>query len=238
MRERDEIDVLAGEYVLGTLDAAERAAVAARRRREARLDAAIAAWEQRLGPLSETLPAVTPAAGLWPRIEARLDREAAGSETAERIARLERSPLAWRRAAIAATALAACLLVVIGAREVMRPQAARTYVAVFQKDDASPAFLLTVDLDTRMLSIRAVAAEPQPGKSYQLWIASEKLGPAPQSLGLIEARSGVTQRELGRFDRALVEKATFGVSLEPEGGSPTGRPTGPAFHAKLIETGR
>ena len=73
MRARDEIDVLAGEYVLGTLDAAERTAVGARRRREAPLDAAIEAWEERLAPLAETLPAVAPAAGLWPSIETRLD---------------------------------------------------------------------------------------------------------------------------------------------------------------------
>jgi anti-sigma-K factor RskA len=238
MRERDEIDVLAGEYVLGTLDAAERTAVAARRRRETPLDAAIEAWEERLSPLTETLPAVVPEPGLWPRIEARLDAGGLAGENAERIVHLERSAQRWRRAAIAASALAACLLVAIGVREIMLPQTAKTYVAVFQKDDASPAFLLTVDLDTRMLSIRAVAAEPQPGKSYQLWIASDKLGPAPQSLGLIEARSGITQRELAKFDRALVEKATFGVSLEPAGGSPTGKPTGPAFHAKLIETAR
>jgi anti-sigma-K factor RskA len=238
MRERDEIDVLAGEVVLGTLDAAERVAVAARRRREAPLDAAIEAWEERLGPLTETLPAVPPEPGLWPRIEARIDAGTGADDGARRIVLLERSARRWRRAAIAASALAACLLVAIGVREVLLPQTAKTYVAVFQKDDASPAFLLTVDLDTRMLSIRAVAAEPQPGKSYQLWIASDKLGPAPQSLGLIEVKAGITQRELGRFDRALVEKATFGVSLEPAGGSPTGKPTGPAFHARLIETTR
>jgi anti-sigma-K factor RskA len=238
MRVRDEIDVLAGEYVLGTLDAAERTAVAARRRRQASLDAAIEAWEERLGPLTETLPAVAPAPGVWPSIEARLDADAPEQVGAQRIVQLERSAQLWRRAAIAASALAACLLVAIGVREVMGPQTTKTYVAVFQKDDASPAFLLTVDLDTRVLSIRAVAAEPQPGKSYQLWIASDKLGPAPQSLGLIEAKAGITQRELARFDRALVEKATFGVSLEPAGGSPTGKPTGPAFHAKLIETSR
>jgi anti-sigma-K factor RskA len=238
MRERDEIDVLAGEYVLGTLDAAERTAVAARRLREASLDAAIETWEERLAPLTETLPAVAPAPGLWPRIETRLDAGGSGGENAARIVHLQRSARLWRRTAIAASALAACLLVAIGVREIMLPQTAKTYVAVFQKDDASPAFLLTVDLDTRVLSIRAVAATPQPGKSYQLWIASDKLGPAPQSLGLIEAKAGATQRELAKFDRALVERATFGVSLEPAGGSPTGKPTGPAFHAKLIETSR
>jgi anti-sigma-K factor RskA len=238
MRERDEIDVLAGEYVLGTLDLAERTAVAARRWREAPLDAAIEAWEERLVPLTETLPAVAPTPGLLPRIEARIDAGVPADASAGRVVVLERSAQRWRRAAIAASALAACLLVAIGVRELTRPQTDKTYVAVFQKDDASPAFLLTVDLDTRVLSIRAVAATPQPGKSYQLWIASEKLGPAPQSLGLIEAKAGATQRELGKLDRALVEKATFGVSLEPAGGSPTGRPTGPALHAKLIETPR
>ena len=45
MTESDEIDVLAGEYVLGTLDAAERAAAQAQRRRNPALDAAIVAWE-------------------------------------------------------------------------------------------------------------------------------------------------------------------------------------------------
>ena len=40
----DDIEVLAGEFVLGTLDLAERTAVAARRQREPALDAAIRDW--------------------------------------------------------------------------------------------------------------------------------------------------------------------------------------------------
>ena len=238
MTARDDIDVLAGEYVLGTLDAAERIAVGARRWREAPLDAAIAAWERRLSPLMETVAPVEPPADLLAQINARLDAGAMARDGPQRLVVLERSAQRWRRIAIAASALAACLLVATGVREVMRPQMATTYVAVFQKDDASPAFLLTVDLEARTLSVRAVAAQPQPGKSYQLWIASDRLGPAPQSLGLIEDASGATERALARYDRAIVEQATFGVSLEPAGGSPTGRPTGPAFHAKLIPASR
>ena len=38
----EELDAIAAEYVLGTLDAAERASIAARRRRELPLDAACA----------------------------------------------------------------------------------------------------------------------------------------------------------------------------------------------------
>ena len=128
---------------------------------------------------------------------------------------LERRVRRWRNLATAASAVAACLLVVIGVREMVRPQAPSSYVAVFQKDDVSPAFLLSVDLETRMLSIRMVAAERQPGKTYQLWIATEQSGGVPQSLGLIEERADITRTVLTAYDPTVVQKATFGVSLEP-----------------------
>ena len=237
MTEHDEIDVLAGEYVLGTLDAEERAATKLRRRRDPMLNAAIEAWEHRLAPLAETVPSVTPPEKVRVMIEEALAKIPAAQAGASIVA-LERRALGWRRVALAASALAACLLVAIAVREHSRPEPASSYVAVFQKDDASPAFLLTVDLDKRQLSVQRVAAEPQSAKSYQLWIASEKIGDAPRSLGLIEAKDASTQRTLATYDRATVEEATFGISLEPAGGSPTGRPTGPALHAKLIKTPR
>jgi anti-sigma-K factor RskA len=139
--------------------------------------------------------------------------------------------------AAVASAMAASLLVVIGLREAARPPTLSNFVAVFQKDDVSPAFLLTVDLQTRMLSVRMVAAEKPQDKSYQLWIVADPTT-GPQSLGLIEDGSEITRRVLAAYDPAVVQKATFGVSLEPVGGSPTGKPTGPALHAKLIPTPR
>ena len=234
MTESDEIDVLAGEYVLGTLDAAERAAAHVQRRRNPALDAAIVAWEGRLAPLTDWVPPVAVSKGLLAKIEAKLPLP----DHPAQIVALERRARRWRGVAIATSTLAACLLLAIGGHELSRPHVPTTYVAVFQKDDASPAFLLTVDLATRVLSVRPVAAEPPAGKSYQLWIASEKSGAAPRSLGLIEVKQASTQRALAEYDRASVERATFGISLEPAGGSPTGRPTGPAFHAKLIKASR
>jgi anti-sigma-K factor RskA len=231
MNDREDIDGLAAEYVLGTLDASERTAVAARRQREGDLDAAIGAWERRLSPLADAVAPLEPPAGLFSRIEARLANAGGG---AGQIVELQRRVRRWRNLAAAASAVAACLVVAIGVREMVRPQVPSSYVAVFQKDDVSPAFLLSVDLATRTLSIRMVAAERQPGKSYQLWIATEQSGGVPQSLGLIEDRSDITRTVLSAYDPAVVQKATFGVSLEPAGGSPTGRPTGPALHAKLI----
>jgi anti-sigma-K factor RskA len=234
MTDREDMDGLAAEYVLGTLDASERAAVAARRQREDDLDAAIGAWERRLSPLAEAVPPLEPSPGLFARIEARLGDAGARATGSGQIIELQQRVRRWRNLAAAASAIAACLLVVIGVREMVRPQVPSSYVAVFQKDDVSPAFLLSVDLATRTLSIRMVAAERQPGKSYQLWIATEQSGGVPQSLGLIEDRGDITRTVLTAYDPSVVQKATFGVSLEPAGGSPTGRPTGPALHAKLI----
>jgi anti-sigma-K factor RskA len=238
MTDSDDIDALAGEYVLGTLDEPERAAVAARRQRERALDDAIGAWERRLGPLVETIAPVEPPPELLAKIESRIESPGTVAAPGSNVIALEQRVRRWRGMAMAASAIAACLLVVIGVRELARPSAPGSYVAVFQKDDESPAFLLTVDLGTRVLSIRPVAAQRQPGKTYQLWIASERLGGVPQSLGLIEDDSNVTRRVLASYDPDVVQGATFGVSLEPAGGSPTGRPTGPAFHAKLIPTPR
>ena len=65
-------DFMAAEYALGTLDAGERATLAARRLREPELDEAIRGWEVRLGPLAEAVPEIEPPRDLLPAIEARI----------------------------------------------------------------------------------------------------------------------------------------------------------------------
>ena len=230
----DDIDALAGEYVLGTLDPAERAEVAARRQRESVLDGAIDDWERRLAPLQGTVAALPVPPDLLQRIERRIDAAATGSPAIAELAALRRGVARWRRVAIAASAVAASALLVVGLRETVLRDEPQTYVAVFAKDDILPAFYLTIDLKSRELTLRPVGAERQPGKTYQMWIASDQLGPAPQSLGLVEDTLAPTRKSLTGFDRTLLQKATFGVSLEPAGGSPTGQPTAPALHGKLL----
>jgi anti-sigma-K factor RskA len=230
----DDIDATAGEYVLGTLDPAERSVVAARRLREPALDAAIRDWEQRLAPLDAETREIAPPAGLWTRIEQRLDASVSNGAMPVEISQLQRQVQRWRRAAIAATAIAASLVVAIGVREQFYRAQPTNFVGVFQHGDVEPVFYLTINLRTRELTLRPVSAERQPGKTYQLWIASSEIGPAPQSLGLVDDELAPTRKSLTGFDPALLRRATFGVSLEPEGGSPTGRPTSPALHAKLL----
>ena len=108
-------------------------------------------------------------------------------------------------------------------------------VAVFQKDEQSPEFILTVDVEKRTLTVRTVAAQRQPDRDFQIWIQPRPDVP-PESLGLRRAptNSPCAPRS-PRTIPAVIGSATYGISLEPVGGSPTGRPTGPAIHAKLVQ---
>ncbi len=224
-------DFAAAEFALGTLDAAERATLAARRRREPELDAAIRAWEARLSPLAEATAPIVPPADFLPAIEARIRL---ASPAPDAVATLQKRLARWRAAAIGATGIAAALAIGVATREATRPAAPGEFVAVLQKSPDSPAFVATVNLAKGELSVRAVAAPPQAGKSYELWIIEPKLG-APRSLGVLDAAAVTRSPRLAGYDRAVVEDATYAVTVEPKGGSPDGKPSGPpVFVGKLI----
>jgi anti-sigma-K factor RskA len=225
---------LAAEFALGTLDAAERATVAARRQREPELDAAISAWEGRLSPLAEAAPEAAPPPGLFERIKARLDAPASAVDLSDVLqARLQR----WRAATAGAGMLAAGLAAALAFVVTTRPVVPHQFVAVLQKGPDEPAFAMTVDIDKQEFSVRPVSAPAPVGKSYELWIIAPKLG-APKSLGVIDVRAVSRDRPLSAYDRGTVEGATYAVTLEPEGGSPDGKPSGaPVFAGKLIPVG-
>jgi anti-sigma-K factor RskA len=164
----------------------------------------------------------------------------------------------WRNIATAMTAIAAALIAIV-VTQVVRPDllpdsvrpTPRTkvvqvpappaatpaqYVAVLQKDGGSPAFILTVDGATRNFTVRKVDAAPEPGKSYELWVISDRLG-APRSLGVIGEGDFTARPALAAYDPNIVRNATYAVTVEPSGGSPNGKPSAaPVFAGKLIET--
>lgn len=168
----------------------------------------------------------------------------------------------WRNVATGMTAIAAALVAMIAVQAYrpellpggLRPKATQQvvqvqppalpaaattpaqYVALLQTDGSSPAFILTVDTGTKNFTVRKVGATPQPGKSYELWIVSDKLQ-RPRSLGVIGGNDFTTRTALAAYDPDTVNQATYAVTVEPEGGSPTGAPTGSiVFTGKLIET--
>jgi anti-sigma-K factor RskA len=71
-----EKDVLAGEYVLGTLDPGERAAAQSLIAEDAAFAAKVKVWERRLGELHLMVEPIEPEPQVWARIKARLPEPA------------------------------------------------------------------------------------------------------------------------------------------------------------------
>ncbi len=232
MTDRDDIGALAGEYVLGTLDAQERAAVEQQRLQDADLDRAIREWQRRLAPLDSIARPVDPSSGLFARIERRIGKS---EPVSAQVIALKGRLTFWRRTAAVTSAMAASLLALVLVREMTPPPKQRNLVAVLQKDAQSPAFLVSVDVDNKLMTVRPVAAQHQAGKSFELWIIHDSLG-KPRSLGVVDDPSVIRPAQLAAYDKSVIESATLAISLEPEGGSPTGDPTGPVLYAgKMIE---
>jgi anti-sigma-K factor RskA len=166
----------------------------------------------------------------------------------------------WRSVATFTTALAAALVAMLAVQvfqpdllpEGIRPRPrtqvvevktpstpvapSAQYVAVLQKDGGSPAFILTVDGATRNFTVRKVGAAAEPGKSFELWLISDKL-PQPRSLGVIGSGDFTARPVLASYDASIVNGATYAVTVEQAGGSPDGKPTSPPiFTGKLIES--
>jgi anti-sigma-K factor RskA len=235
MTELDDIDALAAEYVLGTLGREERLAVSERRAVDPALDAAIGAWEHRLGPLVEVVSPVAPPAGLYNKIRAQISLSSHVISLKSREQALTRRANRWRGMALGMTAIAASLVGVVAWQDYERRQMPTQYVAVLQTGSSRPAFLLTVDTKTNMFVISAIAAPKAPEKSYEVWAVYDP-AEKPKSLGVMSEGDMAMHPMMGGEEHDKFMNATFAVSLEPEGGSPTGAPTGPVlFTGKLVK---
>ncbi len=194
-------------------------------------------------------PPVTPAAAPPVAVDAAIDNSNV-IQLAGRVRRL-------RGIASIATALAAALVGMLAVQvyrpevlpEALRPKpriqtvevrvpapSSAQYVALLQGSAGAPAFILTVDAATRNFTVRKVGADAGPGKSFELWMISDKL-PQPRSLGVIGGSDFTARPVLADYDSGTINGATYAVTVEQTGGSPTGQPTSaPVYTGKLIET--
>jgi anti-sigma-K factor RskA len=220
-------DVLAGELVLGVLNAQQRAAAQARAESEPQFARRVRDWERRLAPwLVDSAPVAAPA-HVWLQIRARLGWQSTAARPG-----LWQSLVFWRGAAILATVAALCAIW-IGRPPVQRapvavvPQAAEAAkVTTLAHDDGSTAWLASVDPAHGTVLMVPVphAADPQ-GRVPELWLIPP--GKAPRSLGLVSIEKADTLKVPEDVLAALGAGSVLAVSLEPPGGAPAGAPTGP-----------
>lgn len=233
MAEPNDREELAAEFALGTLSPAERQEAEALLARDAGFGAMVRSWERRLIPLALALEPVEAPPRVRGAVMKAIAGDAPGSET---IVAWKRKASAWRLATVGTSAIAAALGAFILVSRPPETPSDQRYVAVLQSEGPGPAFLASIDLASGSISVRTVAAVAQPGKSYELWAVGGGRD-KPQSLGVIDASFKIPASKLGKVDPAALNDTLFAVSLEPEGGSPTGQATGPIlFTGKLVAT--
>ncbi len=241
--ELDETEALAAEYVLGTLEPAARAEVQKRLRTDAGLARLVELWEQRLAPLAATIPPVEPPPAAWLGIAQALAPDTGPAPPVRRV-RVRRhgrlhSLTFWRWCTFGASALAAVLALYIAGVALRPPPAPATgrYVAVLDRGEASPALIVTVDPAAGRVTIRPLAVAAAGDRVLELW-SLEGPGRAPKSLGLLDPQQETTLALTPETKAVVRPSAALAVSLEPPGGSPTGKPTGPVlYQGRLLALG-
>lgn len=233
-------DILAGEYVLGVLDAARRAEVERRIASDPGFGRLVTQWENRLAPMLESLGTEAVPAHLWPRIRTSLGWPSAATA----------SPRLWQRTGFwqGMTALAAALaLVAVFSRRDLEPAApVSTPVAVTPStptapaepeqatkpvtpllhDDGTPGWLASVDTTQgKVLMVPVPAPADAAGRAPELWLIPA--GGAPRSLGLVSINRAHTVAVPDTLRDALVNGSVLAITLEPSTGAPQGIPTGP-----------
>lgn len=212
--EKDAADLLAAEYVLGTLPLAEREAATTRIRRDAHFALAVERWQDRLAPLNADY-AEAPAPNMMPQIEARLFGMPAPAGKKSAFWK------SWFGGAAIAAALGVAILVYLPSAPV--PFTPLTTLAAENSDLRYEVGLRGNDLRITRIG----GAEAEAGRVHELWLIVGNA--APVSLGLI------TGADKTLATTGLAPGMVLAISLEPTGGSPTGAPTGPVLVTGVIE---
>ncbi|MDF1670415.1 MAG: anti-sigma factor [Roseovarius sp.] len=208
---------LAGEYALGLLPDAERDAFEARLAAEPKLRALYRLWSEDFARLAEDITPITPPAEVFEKIEARIH---GAPDTPGLLSMLR----VWFLSGVAVAGLA--LVLVFGTDMFQRgPQmpASPAYVAEIAAQDRSLVVQAAYDAQSGHLHFQREVGEAHSGRSLELWlIVGEN---APVSLGILSG-GGHTVLALDDAHRAVLEGAVLAITDEPEGGSPSGAPTG------------
>lgn len=242
--EREDMPTSADEYVLGLLSTEEAAAVEAKAAADPSLQADIAAARERFLDLdlhAEPLPVDR---ALWERIAGAIDRPGVmqppmgGRQTPPAAI----SPRAARRRGLwqgaMAAGIAALILAggaIVGLETLRDPPPPVVVAVLLDPDTQTPGAVVEAFANDRVRVVPLSDIPIPEGRILQVWtLPDQETGPV--SLGLMPLAQMTSLRgpDLPRPQaRQLYE-----ITLEPAGGSPTGRPTGPILYKGLAEPTR
>ncbi|HEY8117734.1 MAG TPA: anti-sigma factor [Methylophilaceae bacterium] len=224
-------EMLAAEYVLGTLHGAARRRYEALRNTRRDWQQSTDWWASRINLLGLTVTSVNPAAKVWRGIENRLFANGKSGFNW------------WRALALGSSSLAIALAIFIASNLLKAPAPpvfinSPATVALLANDEAKPGWILSLGktrsgkTEMRVTALASIAKAP--GKSFELWVLPADKS-KPISLGLLPKQGNGTVHVADKV-APMLANGGLAVSLEPEGGSPTGQPTGAVlYQGKLTQ---
>lgn len=212
----DGDDILAAEFALGALPPDDHANLARRVRTDPAFARLVAGWQDRLLPLADGFAPAAPS----PAVKQALDRHLFGTPARPG---LWRSLALWRGLTAAATA---GLLLALALPVLSPPPPEIRLVALLAHEGSNVHYMAVYDTDDGAVGLSHLSGSPAEGQDFELWLIEDPQQP-PVSLGVIPAGAPAAHLTLDARTRALVEAgARLAITLEPEGGSDSGQPTG------------
>lgn len=229
---------LAAEFALGVLEGDELVRAQGLVAADPAFRAEVDRWSDRLAPLFDEVAPVEPPAGVLGAVQNKI---AALDRPSGNVVALRRRVSLWRGVAGVTTALAASLATVLVIRPdafsppVVAPAAAPAPLIAMLGDEAGgPRMVASWNPYHRRLMVTVAGETPAavPG-AHELWVI-----PAdgrPRSLGVMPRADTMRMNVGEQLAAQLRAGSTLAISVEPNGGSPTGLPTGPVIASGRLE---
>lgn len=224
----DDLEGLAAEYALGTLSGDDLARAQALMASADDFRARVAHWRGHFLALDDTAGKIAPPAPLWDAIDAAI---ASAPQIAQKT---ERSPLAKKQAAWESlmfwrsfglsSAFASILLAFGLLALIARGPESPAYVAVLNTGDGRAAAVVNAYANGTVELIPLEQIAVPENRIIEVWTLQDR-AQGPVSIGRLNQvrRLKLDLKNLRRPDANHL----FELTLEPPGGSPTGKPTGP-----------
>ncbi len=222
-RSRDEI--ISGEYVLGILSEEDRRRVEARIASDPKFARQVRRWQTNLADFNDDYREAKPAPDLYNKIEARLfgvDQPRAPSGMLQAV---WGSVFLWRGLTAAAVILAVGIGVADRVTLIPTQPAGKPLVAELTGMDSPISLIASYDTASGRLAITPAALKQEQPKSLEVWLIEDNK--APVSLGVLPDNAKGDMQIPAAMRKQFTEGKTIAISVEPFGGAPEGKPTGP-----------
>jgi len=222
-------DTLAGEFVLGVLDAVQRRQVQARLETDRPFALRVEEWERRFAPLLTDIAPVEAPPQVWSAVCRRLgwtEGEPAATGFWHSLRFLRAAAVLSTVVAVVALAFAVGRFSALAPPPLVQqqPEAGAKPVTPLAHDDGTPGWLASVDPARGTVLMVPVPAAPDPqGRVPELWLIPA--GKAPISLGAVSITLSRIVAVPENVRAALVAGSTLAITLESAVGIPHAAPT-------------